>query len=402
MSTSSVPSIQFTQAGLVVPAEADVLAGVQSDINAAFGGGLSPLLESPQGQLASSQTAVIADKNNELAYIVNQVDPQYAANRFQDAIGRIYFMDRKGASSTVVSATLGGPVGTVIASGALVQDTSGELYALSGSVTIGAGGTVSATFANINPGPIPCAANSLQVYQAAGFDTVTNAAAGVLGRNVESRAEFEYRRKNSVALNAHGTPEAIYANVFAVDGVIDCYVLDNPTNATVNTGATAYPLIEHSIYVAVVGGVDADIAKAIWQKKDSGCDYNGNTSVTVVDSSGYNYPQPSYPVKFNRPAALGIKFAVQLVNDPSLPSDIVTRVKNAIIARFNGDDGTSRERIGSLILASRYYGAVVSVASNVQLINVLLGATSPTLTQLAVGIDQHPTLSASDITVTLV
>ena len=97
---SSVPKLKFTTAGVTVPAETDVLAGVQADMNAAFGGGLNPALETPQGQLASSQAAIIGDKNNEIAYFVNQVDPQYSADRFQDAIARIYFLTRKPATST--------------------------------------------------------------------------------------------------------------------------------------------------------------------------------------------------------------------------------------------------------------------------------------------------------------
>lgn len=399
-----MPKIQFTPAGLVIPAETDILAGVQADMNAAFGGGLNPGLETPQGQLASSQAAVIGDKNNEVALIVNQVDPQYSADRFQDAIGRIYFLTRKPATPTAVTATLGGIAGTVIPAGTFAQDTDGNTYALSGDATIGIAGTVDADFQNVQTGPIPCAAGTLtSVYQAIpGWDTITNAADGTMGSNVESRADFEYRRKNSVALNGKGTPQAIYAEVFALLDVLDVYVKDNPTGATVNTGATNYPIVAHSIYVAAVGGTDADVAAAIWRKKDAGCDYNGNTSVTVTDDNGYNYPQPTYVVKFERPAALPVLFAVSLVNDPSLPSDIVARVKAAIIARFNGADGTTRERIGSLILASRYYGAVVSVASNVSLISVLIGTVTATLSQVSVGIDQKPTLSAADIAVTLV
>jgi uncharacterized phage protein gp47/JayE len=404
MSLSSVPKIQFTPAGLVIPAETAVLAGVQDDINAAFGGGLNPALETPQGQLASSQAAIIGDKNNEFALFVNQVDPQYSADRFQDAIARIYFLTRKPATPTSVQATLTGLVGTVIPGGTLAQDTSGNTYACAGAVTIDATGSVTAEFQNVATGPIPCAAGTLtQVYQAVpGWDTITNAADGTLGSDVESRADFEYRRKNSVALNGTGTPQAIYAEVFALADVLDVYVKDNPTGAAVNTGSTNYPIAAHSVYVAVVGGADADVAAAIWAKKDLGCDTNGNTSATVVDPSGYSYPQPSYTIKFQRPAALAVKFAVQLVNDPSLPSNIVTLVKNAIIARFNGADGTTRERIGATILASRYYGAVVSVASNVSLISVLIGTSSPTLTQINVGIDQRPTVSAADITVTRV
>lgn len=401
---SSVPKIQFTPAGLVIPAETDILAGVQADMNAAFGGGLNPGLETPQGQLASSQAAVIGDKNNEVALIVNQVDPQYAADRFQDAIGRIYFLTRKPATPTAVTATLGGIAGTVVPAGTFAQDTSGNTYALSGDATIGIAGTVDAEFQNIQTGPIPCAAGTLtSVYQAVpGWDTITNAADGTMGANVESRADFEYRRKNSVALNGKGTPQAIYAAVFDLLDVLDVYVKDNPSGNTVNTGPTNYPILPHSIYVAAVGGTDADVAAAIWRKKDTGCDYNGNTTVTVTDDAGYSYPQPTYTVKFERPAALPVLFAVSLVNDPSLPSDIVARVKAAIIARFNGADGTTRERIGSLILASRYYGAVVSVASNVSLISVLIGTVTATLSQVSVGIDQKPTLSANDIVVTLV
>lgn len=401
---SSVPKIQFTPAGLVIPAETDILAGVQADMNAAFGGGLNPGLDTPQGQLASSQAAVIGDKNNEVALIVNQVDPQYSADRFQDAIGRIYFLTRKPATPTAVTVTLGGIAGTVIPAGTFAQDTDGNTYALSGDATIGIAGTVDADFQNIQTGPIPCAAGTLtSVYQAIpGWDTITNAADGTMGSNVESRADFEYRRRNSVALNGKGTPQAIYAAVFDLLDVLDVYVKDNPSGNTVNTGPTNYPILPHSVYVAVVGGTDADVAAAIWRKKDTGCDYNGNTTVTVTDDAGYSYPQPTYTVKFERPAALPVLFAVSLVDDPSLPSDIVQRVKAAIIARFNGADGTTRERIGSLILASRYYGAVVAVASNVSLISVLIGTVTATLSQVAVGIDQKPTLSAADISVTLV
>lgn len=403
-SPSSVPKIQFTPAGLVIPAETDILAGVQADMNAAFGGGLNPGLETPQGQLASSQAAVIGDKNNEVALIVNQVDPQYSADRFQDAIGRIYFLTRKPATPTAVTATLGGIAGTVIPAGTFAQDTDGNTYALSGDATIGISGTVDADFQNVQTGPIPCAAGTLtSVYQAIpGWDTITNAADGTMGQDVESRADFEYRRRNSVALNGKGTPQAIYAEVFALADVLDVYVKDNPSGDTVLVGSTDYPMLPHSVYVAVVGGTDVDIAEAIWRKKDTGCDYNGNTSVTVTDDSGYNYPQPTYVVKFERPAALPVKFAVTLVDDVTLPSNIVQLVKDAIVARFNGADGTTRERMGSLILASRYYGAVVTVAPNVSLISVLIGTDTPTLSQVSVGIDQKPTLSASDISVTLV
>lgn len=402
--TSSVPPITFTPAGLVLPTEADILSGVIVDIDAAFGGGLNPALETPQGQIASSETAIIGDKNNQIALIVNQVDPQYSDGKFQDGIARIYYLTRKAATPTSVTATLGGVAGAVISAGTLAQDTGGNTYTLTANATIGVGGTVNAEFQNIVTGPIPCPPSALaKVYQAVnGWDTITNAAAGTLGQNVESRTDFEFRRKNSVALNGKSTPGAIYAAVFDVANVLDVYVIDNPTDAIVDMGSTNYPVAPHSIYVAAVGGIDADIAAAIWAKKDVGCDYNGNTTVVVTDPSGYSYPQPSYTVKFERPAAQAIKFAVSIVNDPLLPSNIVALIKAAVVARFNGTDGTIRERIGSDVFASRYYGAVSLAYSGVAIIGILIGTSSPILTQVSIGINQKPTLTDTDIAVTLI
>lgn len=400
---SNVPKPEFTAAGLVLPAESDILAGVQADIDSAFGGGVNASLETPQGQLASSESAVIADKNAQLAYVVNQLDPDYASGEFQDAIGKYYFLTRKGATATSVTVTLTGIAGTVVPALSLAQDVNGNTYANSGDVTIGAGGTVSATFNNIVTGPIPCAAGSLtQIYQAIpGWDAITNPAAGVLGQDVESRADFEYRRKNSVALNANGSKQAIAANVFNVTGVTDVYVDENVTDATVNRGSTNYPMLPHSLYVAVVGGADADIANAIWLRKNDGSNMNGTVTVNVPDTS-YSVPYPTTPITFVRPSSLAIKFVVQIVNNPLLPANIITLIQNAIIARFTGADGSSRERIGSYIFASKYYGAIAGLSPYLSVLTITVQGSGAAGPQVLVGIDQAPTIQASDITVNLV
>lgn len=400
---SNVPKPEFTAAGLVLPAESDILAGVQADIDSAFGGGVNASLETPQGQLASSESAVIADKNAQLAYVVNQLDPDYASGEFQDAIGKYYFLTRKGATATSVTVTLTGIAGTVVPALSLAQDVNGNTYANSGDVTIGAGGTVSATFNNIVTGPIPCAAGSLtQIYQAIpGWDAITNPAAGVLGQDVESRADFEYRRKNSVALNANGSKQAIAANVFNVTGVTDVYVDENVTDVTVNRGSTNYPMLPHSLYVAVVGGADADIANAIWLRKNDGSNMNGTVTVNVPDTS-YSVPYPTTPITFVRPSSLAIKFVVQIVNNPLLPANIVSLIQNAIIARFTGADGSSRERIGSYIFASKYYGAIAGLSPYLSVLTITVQGSGAAGPQVLVGIDQAPTIQASDITVNLV
>jgi len=403
--TTNVPQIQFTPQGVIVPEDIDILAGAQEDMNYAFGGGLNPALTTPQGQMAQSLAAIISDKDSEILNISNQVDPQYATGRFQDAIGRIYFLTRLPATSTVVSCILTGVPTTVVPAGKLAQDTSGNTYALTSTATIGSGGTVLSSWQNVATGPIPCPIGTLtRVYQAVpGWDAISNPTVGVVGQNVESPAEFELRRQNSVAGNSRGSVQAIQAAVYAVLNVLDCYVTENTSGSIVNTGSSNYPMAPHSVYVGVVGGIAAAVAQAIWLKKDTGCSYNGNTSVLVQDTSPqYTVPYPSYAVLFNVPTNTPVLFAVQLVNSTTLPSNIVALVQAAIIAQFNGATGLLPARMGAAITGSGYYGAVLGAAPGVVVLSVLVGISTPTLPQVIMGIDQEPVISAANISVTLV
>ncbi|KXJ63055.1 hypothetical protein AXY46_03290 [Achromobacter xylosoxidans] len=403
MATSSqVPRVQFTPEGLVLPEESAILAGVQTDMDSAFGGGLNPALETPQGQLASSTTAIIGDKNNEFARYVNQVDPAFAEGRMQDAIGRIYFLDRKPGTPTVVIATCTGLSGVVIPVGARAEAVDGNLYLCTQAGTIPPGGSIDLSFACSVDGPVDCAPGALnQIYQAIpGWDSVLNADAGTVGSYVESRAEFEARRRQSVALNARGSLPSIYANVANVADVIDVYVTENNLSVPQTIGGVS--LAPHSIWVAVVGGEAAAIADAIWRKKSNGANYNGNTSYTVEDREGYAYPYPSYVVTWETPAALPVLFAVQLAANPALPSDIVALTKQAIVDAFNGADGGQRARIGSTIYASRFYAPVSLLSPSVSILSLLLGTSTPTAPSLTVPINRRPTITADDISVTLV
>lgn len=402
---TSVPTIVFDGSGVSLPQESDILAGVQDDINSAFGGGVNPGLTTPQGQLAQSMTAIIGDKNDQIALVVNRVDPDKSDGRWQDAIGRIYFMNRIAASGTVVTGTCVGMVGTVIPAGSVAQDTSGYLYFSTVDATIDSSGSVDVDFQNSTTGPIACPIGALaKIYSSViGWDTVTNTTAGTLGTDVESRADFEYRRRLSVAINALNSVQSVQASVLAVADVLDAYVTDNPTPATLYDGATNYPLGPHSIYVAVSGGEAADIAEAIWRKKPAGCNYNGDTSFTVQDTLNYEAPYPEYVVAWKTADPVAAYFKVQIADDAALPANIETLVKDAVIAAFNGTDGGSRARIGSTIYAGRYYSGVAATNARVNIVAITMGFdSSAALSSLAFGIDQRPTLDASNIQVLLV
>ncbi|HCN8940439.1 TPA: baseplate J/gp47 family protein, partial [Escherichia coli] len=246
---TAVPDVTITENGLSVPDIADVLAGRLTDMSTALGGGASQSLSSPQGQIAQSDTEIIAQEYDKLLCLFNQINPDFSTGRFQDGIGRIYFMERIAAQGTVVTATCIGQVGTTIPAGSTAVDTSGYIYQSIDNAVIPSSGSVDVQFVNTTTGPIPCSAGSLnQIYRAvSGWDAVNNTSPGVVGVDVESRIAFETRRRQSVARNSRNQDASTLAALLATDGVLDAYVWSNRTAETVNKGTTNFPILAHSV-----------------------------------------------------------------------------------------------------------------------------------------------------------
>lgn len=369
---TSVPSVTWGDVGFIAPSAPAVLAGVQADINAAFGRTLSYNLNTPQGQLATSEAAVIVDTNSIFVYYTNQVDPAYATGRMQDAIARIYFLERLPAQPTLLQLELSGEIGVVIPEGATVIDPSGNLYQADAAGTFPSSGVMTIQFSAINYGPT-AVPEAVDIYQAiAGWDSAS-VTSGTVGQNTESRSQFETRRRQSVAGNSVSQLNSVLGAVLSVSGVLDAYVTENDESSIQTIGGVQ--LAANSLWVSVVGGTNADVARAIWTKKAPGCAYNGNTSVQVADTNaGYNPPLPVYTVIFNRPDPLSVIFKVILTNSAQVPANAVALIRAAILAAFNGEDGGARARIGSTIYTSRFVASVLALGSWVQLQSLLIGS----------------------------
>ena len=375
--TTAVPPVTFTAVGFQSPSDAAILAGTTADTNAAFGGGLNPALNTPQGQLASSEAAIIADADADFCFLTTQFDPAYATGRYQDALARIYFIERLPALPTTAQALCTGLQGVVIPLGAQAIAADGNLYTCTGSGTIGPAGNVTLSFACNVTGPIACPAGSLnQIYRAIpGWDSITNPEDGVPGQDVESRAAFEARRAASVAGNSFGAIGSIIGAVSKVAGVIDYYGYDNGTNGPVTVGG--YTIAANSIYIGVVGGASQDVAQAIWSKKAPGCSYNGNTNVTVYDSNPlYTPPGPAYTVKFEIPPTLEIVFAVTIANGPNVPANATALIQQAIVGAGVGADGGPRARMGTTLYASRYVTPVAALGTWAQIASLQIGSAN--------------------------
>lgn len=357
--------------------------------------------ESPAGQIIDSIAVLTTAKDSEFLYLANQFDPRVSEGRFQDAIGAIYFLERKTAQPSIVECMCTGLQGTVIPAGSIIQTDDGIKLQSVGSATIGATGTENVEFETLEKAPIQIGAGTCNkiITVIAGWDTVTNATAGTPGQYIENRAAFENRRYLSVAANSHGSRLSLQGALYTIDGVIDCLVLENKTDVTVTKQGV--PLISHSVGICIYGGDDDKIAEMIYNKLDAGCGTNGGTSVTYTseDSAENTY-------QIIRPTPTNIYISVTLNQTPKTLQSVVDDVKNAIYNDFLGNDKNSnnlRRGCGQTIYASSFSVATIKTAGVTDLVSIYIGRTSSPLdNSVTMDADEEPILDINNITVTVI
>ena len=393
--------------GLVAPDTAVLRDAVAANWESAFNlGDGSPTLDTeaatPAGQLVDAEAAYLAQTNAEILYVASMLNPRTSEGVWQDALGYIYFLTRKVAQPTLVTVTCSGLQGTEIPVGAQMRDDDGVRYELTATVTIPAGGSVDGVFQCLEAGPIECPAGTLStiVTVIPGWDSGVNSAAGVIGRNRESQADFENRRYASVAKNSHGSVFSLQGALADLDGVVDCQVLENPTSSTVTKHGVSIP--SHSVAICIYGGDDSAIAETIYNKKDAGCGTAGGTTVTYVAT---DYGNATYNYEIVRPTPTDVHIAVEINRTDSTSATVEQDIKDAIIADFNGQDansGNTRVGLAQTLYASRFSVPVIKSAgvSDLVGITVALGTGIPGASITIPG-DVEPTISEADITVTI-
>ena len=401
--TTNVPAPVLTDAGFTAPSEQDILAGVLADMNAALGGGASTALTAPQGQIALSETAILGDFLGAMLAVFNGVDPASSSGRMQEAIGRIYFMERRPATATTVTvqASVNAPGQTIAAGTVVAQGTDGSLYVAPQGITLPQSATASLDLACQTAGAVSCPASSLTLYQAGlGLASLTNPSPGATGADAENRADFEARRAASVAANSIGQNASLMGALLELPGVTDAYVMDNPSaTETVQQGVT---MPAWSQYILVEGGDPAAIGQAILHKKPPGIPTVGAQTVTVQDTNPvYEGNAPSYTFHYDRPTPVAVHVVMEIATSDAVPSDAAGIIQQAIVAYLT--TGANRIRLGKTIYASRLSAVVDGLGDWAEVLTLTIGTDgSAGQNRLTLPVSQLATVTADTISVQVV
>lgn len=399
--------INITSNGATVEDAETIYNDLFSMLQAAFslqGKQLNTDKNTVQGHIVTSLTDMILNKSNDLLYILSNYDINKAQGQWLDCIGKQWGLDRLPATATTVTATIGGVPGTEIPgldtdpdNPAEAGDDDGRIYQCQETVTIGEEGTVDAVFACSETGPVELAAHGLGnvLSSLPGWDTVDNDAAGVTGRAIESDADFRKRIKSLVAQNASGTLSALVTYIRTLPGVEDCQGRENNTSGS---GIYAgYTISAHRYAISVLGGLNKDIAQAIYDKKSAGLQ-DGNTSITYTDS----VTSQTYTFSIIRPTKLDYCIKITVENQASLPWNITALIKQALYDDFYGiSSGSEKITIASTTYASRFYTALNNVYPGMQISDIKLSTDGGSTwgASATCNLDQYPALQTADITI---
>lgn len=308
------------------------LALIQGDFQSTYGSDIDVGPDSPDGQLIGTLAGRFSDLEQLLQTIYNGRSPAGAVGAGLSRLIRLNGITRKSAQVSSVPVTILGTPGTVITAGFLMGsnvDPTKPPFQLTGTQTIGGGGTVSAVASCTAAGPVTLnnapAELTVILTPVAGVASVSNTSAAAPGSAVEADPAVRIRREVSVAMPSQSLLDGLEAALQNLAGVTNARVYENDTSATDANGLPA-----HSINAIVVGGASADIGNAIWTKASMGVTKVGAQSFTVTDTQGNPQTQ-----NWDMATDVDVYITIKLNGTPTNLAYIQSQVQNAVVAYYS-------------------------------------------------------------------
>lgn len=345
----------LTDAGFRRPTYAELLDALEHKARELFGSKANLTVRSPLGVFLRIYAWALNLLFSTLEDVYNSrfIDTAVGSSLYN--LGRAIGLRLLGAQKAVGYLTFTGNNGAEVPEGFLAETIAGSQY-----VTLSAGvikdGSVTLPASAVLAGPDGNTAENT-------IDIITNPMSGIMGvnnvrpfeggRNTETDAEFRDRYYISVDFAGGVNIDAIVAEIYeSVEAVIAVTGEENDTDYVNGSG-----LPPHSIEIVAYGGLDEEIARAIYKRKAAGIQTYGNTTIAVITAAGR-----TYDVHFSRPAPVNVWIKVfNLVTDKHFPLDGVEQIRRRIID-YIGVDTRGGLNIGQAVICVRLPTEVLKVS----------------------------------------
>lgn len=318
---------QVTDSGITPTTLEEYQTRLRVAFQSVWGEDLDISSKSPAGQWIDNLALSFSQSDDALISAAGAANIFRAFKAQLEGLGALLGIPKDAAEPTRVTATLGGTPGATILSGSRARSTGGDLYALVDDAILDVGGTVDAIMAAVETGPIELLAGQLSsiVDVVPGWETVTNAADGTTGRDIESDPAYRNRYFTELFRNALSVLDSIVAQVSGLENVISVIGEENDTDSPlIVQNVTIDP---HSVAIVVDGGLDVEIKDAIRFKKTGG---TGTTGTTIVPDP------PNTDINFFRVSFINIEVTVTTTAGINFPPDGVAQIKQRTLEYING------------------------------------------------------------------
>lgn len=287
-----------------------------------YGADINLSSDTPDGQMMNIFIQSILDTQDLLVQIYNSFDPDNAIGLVLDQRVTINGIQRQEGTDTIT------PITVVVSQSVnlygldqedqdtfTVADNAGNRWVLETTVLGVPAGTHVYNFRSRIPGAQLTVPNTINVPVTIvlGVESVNNPTTySTLGINEESDAQLRLRRQKSVSLSSQGYLAGLIAALENITGMTSAFVYENTSDSTDVDGVPG-----HSIWVIVAGtAADADIAQAIYTKRNAGCGMKGDVEYTVTQVDGSPFILQWDTVQIRN---LFIKFTASSINGTVLP-----------------------------------------------------------------------------------
>lgn len=337
--------------GLQVKTFEEIRADIITGLKAAYGDDINVDQDTPDGQAIGVFSLAVQDTLDLISQVYSSFDPDQAIGRNLDERCAINGIQRLAGTHTTTSVKItadrivnlvgldGSDPSTPPANIFTVSDLEGNLFYLSNSVAT-INGDIDAMFTSAEIGAIETAPAQITkiTTNILGVKAVTNSTAmnTTLGTNEETDAALRLRRLQAVSLASQGYLASLKAEIQNISGVTYSEVYENNQSGTIDT------IPGHSIWVIVDGGLEEDIAYAIYTKRNAGCGMKGSVQVDVTQPDG-----TLFPIFFDRTSteSIYLKFTAQSVSVPPktidtdyLKTEIINNLSLGVNTSVNAND----------------------------------------------------------------